>query len=124
MSYHEPLPENCPPAEADEITTARVVYRLVRSDPPTADDFRSQRAEKPEASFNVDECRVRGLSVFADRADCDRALKLRHFRHHQVCSVTLNEGAGRIQQTFQPSHHTWWPLADFDILAHCCRETP
>jgi hypothetical protein len=49
MSYREPLPENCPPPEAKEIMTAREVYRLVRSNPPMLDDFRSQRAEKPGA---------------------------------------------------------------------------
>lgn len=125
MYYREPLPESCPPAEAEEIAKAREVYRLVRTNPPTLDDFRSQRAEKPDAVFsNVDECRARGLSVYANRADCEKTLKLSRFRRHQICKVTLNEGAGRIQQTFQPSHHTWWPLAGFDILAHCSGEVP
>ena len=124
MMYREPLPENCPPVEAQEITATRVVYRLVRSVPPALDDFRSQRAEKPEAFFNVDECRARGLSVYTERVDCDMPLKLPRFRRHRICIVTLDHGAGRIQQTGQLSHHTWWPLADFDILAHCRMETP
>ena len=59
MSYREPLPENCPPSEAEEITTARVAFRLVRTTPATLDDFRSQRAEKPEAVFHVTECQAR-----------------------------------------------------------------
>ena len=120
MNYREPLPENCPPDESEEITTARVVYRLVRSNPPVLDDFRSQRAEKPNADFGkADECKARGLSVYAIRADCDKTLKLPRFRTHHVCEVVLDHGSGRIQQTLQPSHHTWWPLADFDIQAHC-----
>ena len=41
MTYREPLPEGCPPDDAEEITTPRIVYRLVRSNPPTDDDFRS-----------------------------------------------------------------------------------
>ena len=48
MIYREPLPEDCPPDEAEEITAPRVVYRLVRNNPPTGDDFLSQRAEKAE----------------------------------------------------------------------------
>jgi hypothetical protein len=119
MSYREPLPEGCPPDAAEEIAAPREVFRLVRNTPPTMDDFRSQRAEKPRAIFQVSECQARGLSVFADRQDAEaKVLKLPRFRGCFVCRVTLQAGAGRIQQTFQPSHHTWWPLAAFDILAH------
>ena len=47
MTYRELLSEGCPPDDAWEITAHRAVYRLVRNNPPTDDDFRSQRAEKP-----------------------------------------------------------------------------
>lgn len=119
MSYREPLPEGCPPAEAEEIGLSREVFRLVRGKPPTLDDFRSHRAEKPNAAFKVTECQARGLSVFADRRDSERALKLPALRGRLICRLRLEAGAGRIQQTGQPSHHTWWPLAAFDILTHC-----
>lgn len=119
MIYREPLPEDCPPTEAEEVVATRVVFRLVRSNPPTADDFRSQRAERPNAVFNVNECQTRGLSVYANRSDCDQTLKLPRFRKHHVCKVVLDKGAGHIQQTGQLSHHTWWPLAAFDILIRC-----
>lgn len=118
MSYREPLPEGCPPEEAEEIAESREVFRLVRNNPPRFDDFRSQRAEKPDAVFQVTECQARGLSVFADRRDSERALKLPTLRGRLICRLRLEPGAGRIQQTGRPSHHTWWPLADFDILAH------
>lgn len=124
MTYREPLPEGCPPDAAEEIAASREVFRLVRNSPPTLDDFRSQRAEKPQAVFEVPECRARGLSVFAERRDAEaKALKLPRFRGCLVGRVTLQAGAGRIQQTFQPSHHTWWPLASFDILAQCGVDT-
>ena len=36
------------------------------------------------------------------------------------CEVTLDRGSGRIRRTGSRSgHQTWWPLADFDILANC-----
>ena len=125
MSYREPLPDGCPPDAADEIATPREAFRLVRTNPPTLDDFRSQRAEKPNRVFpDVTECQARGLSAFADRRDLvARALKLPSLRRRLICRVTLQAGAGRIQQTGQPSHHTWWPLAAFDILGHCTVET-
>jgi len=122
MIYRESLPENCPPIEADELNSRREVYRLVCSNPPQDDDFRSQREMKPSAVFkNISECQAMGLSVFSNRDVCHKTMKLPAFKkcQHYVCRVVLDKGAGRIQQTGQLSHHTWWPLADFDILASC-----
>lgn len=84
----------------------------------------SLRAERPEATFRCSECHARGVSVLDCLAACERALKLPRLRGRRVCSVRLDNGAGYIQQTFQPSHHTWWPLADWDILAHCGEPQP
>lgn len=115
--YREPLPEGCPPAAADEVVAPREVFRLVSADPPTEADFQSQRAQNPAGNFSFSECQARGLSVFADPHDAmDRALKLPKFRGYLTCRVVLKPGAGRVQQTFKPSHHTWWPFAAFDIL--------
>ena len=125
MSYRDSLPAGCPPDAAEEIAAPRAVYRLVRSDPPTPDDFLSQRQENPSKVFSgISECVVCGLSVFADKNDAvAKAQKLQHLKNRKICRVTLTAGAGRIQPTFQPSHHTWWPLAAFNILAHCGVET-
>jgi hypothetical protein len=125
MNYRDELPEGCPPDEAEEIATPRDVFRLARTNPPTLDDFRSQRAERPDRVFpGVAECQACGLSTFADRRDLEaKALKLPSLRGRLICRVRLEAGAGQIQQTGQPSHHTWWPLAAFDILAHCGVET-
>ena len=121
MTYREPLPGDCPPDEAEEINAPRLVYRLVRNNPPTDKDFRSQRAEKPEKEFkNVTECQARGLSV---RTDLDAAMglmTLRTMRGTMLCEARLDHGAGRIMQTGEdPNHSTWWPLSDYDILANC-----
>ena len=78
MTYREPLPDDCPPDEAEEITSPRLVYRLVGGVPPTDDDFRSQRAEKPNAQFNVSECRARGVSVFTNLSDAERQTRRRN----------------------------------------------
>jgi hypothetical protein len=125
MSYRDPLPEGCPPDTAEEIAAPKAVFRLVRTDPPTPADFLSQRQEKPGQVFRgVTECQACGVSIFADGRDAEvKALKLPSLKNRKICRVTLSLGAGRVQQTFQPSHHTWWPLAKFDILAHCGVET-
>ena len=120
MTYKEPLPPGCPPEAAEEIASARAVFRLVRANPPSNDDFLSQRAEKPNRAFSgVDECQARGLSVFGRRGDAERANLLPNLRDRLLCRVQLLPGAGRIHQTGQGSHHTWWPLAAYDILASC-----
>ena len=122
--YREPLPENCPPEAAAEISSPRIVFRLVRKDPPTDGDFRSQRAENPGREFkDITECQARGLSVFTERRDIAERLKRPNLKGMRVCRVALDEGAGRIQHTARrTSHHTWWPLADYDILSGCLVE--
>jgi len=125
MSYREPLPPECPPDEAEEIKTTRDVFRLVRTNPPTEKDFRSQRAEKPNRDFgDVSECLARGLSVFAEKCAAARVKNGARLKDHLVCRVTLTSGAGKIQQTLRKDHHTWWPLKAFDILANCDVESP
>lgn len=120
MTYREPLPEDCPPDEAEKISSPRVVYHLVRNIPPSDDDFRSQRAERPDHVFrDVTECRARGLSVFASRNVAEPMSATGNLQGTAVCHVILTPGAGRIQPTGRRSHHTWWPLADYDILTNC-----
>ena len=90
------------------------------TNPPTDDDFRSQRAERPDHVFrDVTECRARGLSVFASRNVAEHLSTSGNLQGTAVCQVTLTPGAGRIQPTGRRSHYTWWPLANYDILANC-----
>lgn len=123
MSYREQLPEGCPPDDSVEISEPWEVFRLVRTRPPTDDDFKSQRAEKPGHVFHgATECEARGLSVHAERGDSERALKLPSLRRRFICRLRLESGAGRILKTRARSHHTWWPLSDYDILSRCTVE--
>ncbi len=119
--YREILPENCPPDSAAEITSRRYVYRLVQIVPPSEKDFESHRAQKPDTKFSgVSECQARGLSVYSTKHEPEKLLKLSKFRTYMICRVTLDFGAGRIQQTGKhPTHHTWWPFAQYDLLANC-----
>ena len=121
MLYREPLPDDCPPAAAEEIDAPRVVYRPVRNNPARGEDFRSQRAERPGRTFgNVTECQARGLSVRTNAESAMALMKLRAMRGRMLCEVRLARGAGSIMQTGEDAaHSTWWPLADYDILANC-----
>ena len=123
VTFREELPANCPPAAAEQVSQRRDVYRLVRTNPPTDEDFRSQRAGKPHHHFH-DECRARGLSVHADRHDSERARRLPTLQGRLICRLRLDAGAGDLLQTGRPSHHTWWPLASYDVLAVAAVESP
>lgn len=119
MTFREPLPEGCPPYEAEELTGLCTVFRFVRGDPPTVFDFRSQRAQKPINQFSVPECQARGLSVFSDFGKAKKQLKRPTLKGMLLCEVTLDKGAGYILRTGRQSHFTWWPLANFDIVGNC-----
>lgn len=123
MNYREELPKGCPPLDSMDISSDLDVLRLTKSIPPTDGDFMSQRAEKPDAKFQVDECQARGLSVFTEQKDATNALKLPALKGRHICKIKLMAGSGKIKQTGRPSHHTWWPYKDFDILSRCVEVT-
>ena len=102
------------------------MFRLVRTDPPTENDFLSHRAEYPKRRFPEDlRCRAAGVSVYEQRRDAVAARSsFPLLRGRRVCEVRLADGAGSIQQTGDGSHHTWWPFADYDILAVCTVDSP
>ena len=93
MSYREPLPDGCPPDTA--VVQPCEVFRLVRTNPPTEADFKSQRAEKPRHTFfGIDECQARGLSVHTERHDSEKALKLPKLRGRLNLPTEIRIGRG------------------------------
>ena len=119
MNHREPLPEDCPPGEAEESSVPLTAYRLVRNDPPTDDDFRPQKDLRPATQVNVSECQSRGLSVFTEHPDAQALTRWRNLRDMAICQLTLTQGAGHIMKTGRRSRHTWWPYASYDIMAAC-----
>ena len=120
QTFRDELPEGCPPSNAKEIVNETICYRVVLNEPPTDDDFRSQRTLEPNRDFGVSECRTRGLSIFMRAADATRiAQRSRNLRGAKLAQLTLNQGAGYIKRTGSRSHHTWWPYKAFDVLANC-----
>ena len=100
MTYRELLPDNCPPDAAEEIDAPRVVYGLVRNNPSTDDDFRSELAERLDRIFrNITECQTRGRSVRTDLNSAMELMGFRTMRGGMLCQVQLDHGAGRIMQT-------------------------
>lgn len=117
--FREQLPEGCPPDDSSSPADGMDVIRLVRQNPPTEADFQSFRAINPAKPVSVSECEASGLSVFTDIDDAERKRKLPRLKSTLPCIVRLTAQSGRIKQTGQPTHHTWWPSAQFPILNHC-----
>jgi len=115
--FREPLPSDCPPEDAEEITCERIVFRLVDDDPAVSEDFDS--FFKLTGKTRGQECIAKSVSVFESAADAAAQTHLPKLKNKLVCQVTLGAGAGRIKQTFNPSHHSWWPYDAFDICSVC-----
>ena len=123
LEYRERLPPGCPPDKAKEIVAPRIVYRLVGSNPPSLDDFRSLRSLNPGLKYPDEfiECLANGVSVYTDieaadgvRQDVDK------LSDTLICRVVLDKGAGRILLTNpETSHCAWRPFAEYAILANC-----
>jgi hypothetical protein len=113
VDFLETLPADCPPPQATQLSAEQIVYRISKERPPTIDDFRSQRRERPNTRFNLPECIVCGVSVFTSEAQAVDKLKLPKFKGMYVAKVRLLPDSGHIQQTFSANHHTFWPFKDF-----------
>ncbi len=86
-------------------------YRIVKTDPPTAEDFTSDAAKgKPFAHPDPSRRRLwDGLSFYATEAQAHR--NARRYRTHGrfVAAVRVEEGdAIRAERTLGPGHYTLW----------------
>ena len=115
--WFEELPEQCPPKDAFS-PNGQTFYRLVNGQAVTSDDFTSQQAEFPWKEFlGVDKCILRAVSIFLNKADCEKMLKFPRHKHKNVYALTLIETDGVVKQTFKPSHHSWWRTTKFELEA-------
>ena len=123
LEYLEPLPDGCPPDSAVEIVEPRIVYRLVGSNPPTLDDFKSLRSLNPGNPYKNPntECLANGVPVYIDIEFADEVRQgVTKLNKKLICADVLDKGAGHILLTNpETTHCTWWPLPEYDIIANC-----
>jgi hypothetical protein len=108
------------------VLNPRTLYRIVKTDPPTLEDFRSDEA-RGKPFVHADPARRRlwsGLSFHGTAAQARRTG--RRYRTHgaYIAAVAIEEGAPvRIERTLGPGHYTVWgePAA---LLARCSAVTP
>ena len=109
FSWPDYFPDDCPPQDSEPASGE--VYRLVKSNPPTEDDFEDYVNLYPERDFRERECRACGLSVFRDVEDASNLRdRVPAMRGHLVARGKLNSELGRMKHTpgRRQSHFTWW----------------
>src|SRR5438128_10777189 len=108
-SFPAAWPVNCPPNDA---TDARgTVYRTVRTNPPTADDFRSFREEGKHVRDPQKQCQACGISVLRTREDAVHHRDAFQWRGEFIAEGMLAPAHGKIKPTPAkkfPSHISWW----------------
>lgn len=116
MEWFEELPASCPPSDA--VSCEGVFYRIANGNPVVSPDFFSQRKLQPDKIFKgngVDECVARAVSLFKDKEDARKRLKLPKFKHSVIASVRLEPKDGAMKKTFRDSHYSWWRSMAFDL---------
>jgi hypothetical protein len=112
MTFPQDWPPGCPPEDAEDANGE--VFRLAKTDPPTAADFQSFHELGITRGDPILRC---GLSVFRIASDAEHAS--RKFRNlGKILAKAMLEAAhGKTKQTGKPTHTTWWPYAEVDRLS-------
>jgi len=118
MPFPSEWPEGCPPTDAQPASGE--VFRVVKVDPPTADDFLTfQELGKPDSGKP---CEAAGVSVFRDAKDARHyCAKFPHLGE-LIAKGSLSSSHGAIKSTPRNvggkpnSHATWWPCTS--IIRH------
>lgn len=110
--YGEVLPEQCPPAHANDNGYPQA-FRLVANDPPVAADFRSKAAEGKACAKNVDPCQWASCSLFtAWPGELVKLGRIRR-RYSHVATLSIQQGVGR--SLAASGHVDYWRYANVDL---------
>ena len=123
FEWAEPLPPNCPPADANPPNNEQF-YRLVDTMPPKDEDFYSSRKLHPDWSARQSECIESACSLFDTFSQCVEQRKFPLLRAKMVAMITLPPESGFIRKTVSKGHCSWWRAKGFDPIAHCQKAEP
>ena len=114
--WFEELPEQCPPEDANECNGT--YYRIANGNPATSADFFSQKRLQPDKIFTgegIDDCIVKSISLFSDRKEIEKRMKLPKFRKGVIAEIRLEPKDGMIKKTFGNAHYSWWRTNEFEV---------
>ena len=113
--WADDLPEGCPPLTAAPVSG--VYYRVVKSIPFSARDFRRPRDLPRREPFSAAQlCRASALSLYGSLSDAQKAIRyIPGFRNRKLASASLSPVHGvtevnesRLPQAVLKSHTSWW----------------
>ena len=106
--WNEKLPAECPPDDAKEVDNF-VIYRAVVNVPVKRDDFRSLRIMYPTRKFKPElDCISHALSCFDTLEKAAEVFDKPSHNEKYIVRIVLTKNCGRIKQTFQEGHYSWW----------------
>lgn len=109
MTFREPLPDSCPPANTTH-PTDDVLWRMLMAPQVSDADFDSQ-AEKQKGRKFKNECEGRSVSLVTTLEACRAAVKsprVPPFTHAVPVNVDVNAGVWHQDKV---THVHWWPYA-------------
>lgn len=116
--WFEPLPEQCPPADAQEMDGSVKLYRVVINNPVNSEDFTSQRFCKPNKVFQppVSECIARAVSLYDNLEGARKVKKLPIYKEvGRIIEVVLGKTDGVAKCTNHTTgHYSWWRSKSFN----------
>lgn len=114
FEFLEPLPDSCPPSN---VTTPseQVLWRLVKSETPSANDFISQRQRLPARQYD-DECLARSISLVTSLAVCRAVVKSPRMKFSHAVPIPHDPAMG-IWHKDGPTHVNWWPYKTTDPIS-------
>ncbi|MEB3375745.1 hypothetical protein SFC43_29870 [Bacteroides sp. CR5/BHMF/2] len=72
--------------------------------------------DKVFKGLGIDECVTRAVSLFSEREEAEKRLKLPKFKKASIALVTLEPKDGVLKKTFGIAHYSWWRTKEFNVL--------
>lgn len=63
----------------------------------------------------IDDCILKSISLFSDRNEIAKRMKLPKFKKAVIAEVKLEPKDGMMKKTFGFAHYSWWRTNDFDV---------
>lgn len=116
MAYLEDLPDQCPPASAQDQAFGPA-YRILTAAAASVEHFYSYRLLGLPKPGGVDDCRYMSCSLFtrADQAKKIARLPKKRDACTHLATIVVPEGVGKASINKNTSHVDFWPYADFDV---------
>lgn len=116
MTYLEDLPEQCPPAAAQDQAFGPA-YRILPSHVVDIEHFYSYRRLGIPKPVGVDDCRYMSCSLFtcADKARAIARLPKKRATSTHLATLMVPQGAGVSAINDNTKHVDFWPYDTFNI---------